>query len=224
MAACAAVAMLAGSYVPAHAEMLLSQVIVDLQPVEPGHDDIEVWNAGSERIFVVAEPSEILSPGQPDERRVSNPDPAVSGLLVSPQRIVLEPGQRQIVRVAAVTPRRDTDRIYRVTIKPVAGEIHSQVTALKVLLGYDVLVLYRPDKPVGEVTATRSGRKIMFHNEGNTARELFAGKQCNDKGKNCKDMPATRLYAGTSWELDLEYDTPVAFQVSDGNHTALRHF
>jgi P pilus assembly chaperone PapD len=221
---CAAIAILPSSLSPAHAEMVLSQVIVDLQPGKPSHDDIEVWNNGPERIYVAAQPSEVQSPGKPNEQRVSNPDPAVTGLLVTPQRLVLEPDERRVIRVSAVSPRAAVDRIYRVTVKPVAGAITSDSTALKVLIGYDVLVLYRPEKIAGEVTATRSGRKIVIRNDSNTAQELFEGRQCDTAGKNCKLLPATRLYSGATWERSLDYDTPVEYQVTWGTGAALKRF
>lgn len=209
---------------PAHAEMVLSKVIVDMQPADPGYDDIEVWNDGPERLYVVAEPSEIRSPGLPGEQRVSDPDPAVSGLLVTPQRLVLEPDQRRVIRVSAVAPRGEVDRIYRVTIKPVAGEVSADVTALKVLFGYDALVLYRPAGIAGGITATRAGRHITLRNDSNTAQELFDGKQCDAAGQNCKSLPSARLYAGVSWDQALEYDTPVEYSVSTGQGAKIAHF
>ena len=221
---CAAIALLPWGLAPAHAEMVLSQVIVDLQPDKLGRDDIEVWNDSPERLYVVAELAEIQSPGKPAEKRVANPDPAISGLLVTPQRLILEPGQRRIIRVSAVTPRGDSDRIYRLTVKPVAGAIKSEQSALKVLLGYDVLVLYRPARITGDVTATRIGRKITFRNDSNTAQEMFGGKQCDSAGKNCRPLGATRLYAGAVWEQTLSYDTPVEYQLSSGNGTRMKRF
>jgi len=45
-------------------------------------------------------PTEIVNPGRPDERRVAHPDPRQLGLLVSPNRLVLGPGEREIVRLS----------------------------------------------------------------------------------------------------------------------------
>ena len=221
---CAALALFALSAAPARAEMVLSQVIVDLQPGKPSHDDIEVFNDSPERMYVVADPAQIQSPGTPAERRVTVADPALSGLLVTPQRMVLEPGQRRIIRVAALLPRDMAERVYRVTVKPVAGPINAETTALKVLLGYDVLVLLRPQRIAGEVAATRSGRKLVFHNESNTAQEIYQGKQCDTAGKNCKTLPATRLYAGAQWTVDLTYDTPVEYRLTAGNGSSVKRF
>lgn len=217
-------ALLPWSAPPACAEMVLSQVVLDIRPEEPSREDIEVWNTGPERIYVAAEPAEIRSAGTIFETRVTNVDPTVSGLLVTPQRLILDPGQRRIVRVATVLPRGATDRIYRVTIKPVAGPLSARVDALKVFVGYDVLVLQRPSQIVGSVTAQRSEHKITFKNESNTAQELFEGKQCDSLGQNCRTLPANRIYAGTSWEVPLSYDTPVEYRVSDGNQHVTKKF
>src|SRR5688500_10394800 len=73
----------------ARAEMVLSQVIVDLLPGTPPREDIEVWNAGTERMYVLAEPFEIRAPGTPQEQREPAGLPENSGILVSPQRLVL---------------------------------------------------------------------------------------------------------------------------------------
>ncbi len=209
---------------PARAEMVLSQVIVDMQPGKPGLQDIEVWNASNERLYVAAEPFEIRQPGLPGEQRVARPDPSVSGLLVTPQRLVLEPDQRRLVRVSAIAPPAATDRIYRITIRPVAGPVTSEVTALKVFVGYDVLVLRRPQVITGEVTASRSGRRLTLRNASNTAQEVYEGKQCDSTGANCKDLPATRLYSQAELRVDLPYDTPVEYRITAGNGSIIRKF
>ena len=95
---------------PASAEMVLSQVIVDLEPNEAPRDDIEVSNTGSERMYVLAEPFEILNPGTKEESRVDARDPLAAGLLVSPQRIVLAPGERRVIRVALTGDRPARER------------------------------------------------------------------------------------------------------------------
>lgn len=211
-------------WAPAHAELILSKVIIDLRAGDPPYHDLEVWNSGEERIYVVVSPSEIISAGMPDQTRVEHPDPTVSGLLVTPQRIVLEAQQRRLVRVSAVGPRRDKDRVYRVTVKEVAGEVTSETTALKILLGYDVLVIYRPPAVSGQITGTRDGRKLTLHNDSNTAQEIFDGKQCDTKGANCASLMATRLYPDANLEQELMFDTPVEYSVTYGDRVMKKQF
>jgi Mat/Ecp fimbriae periplasmic chaperone len=220
-----AVAVLAAfSAAPARAGLVLSKVVLDMHPGRPSFDDIEIWNDGSERMYVLAEAAEILAPGKPDQLRVLRPDPSVSGLLVAPQRVVLEPGQRRTIRVSAVAVRGASDRVYRVAIKPVAGPVSAEASALKVLVGYDTLVLYRPAIPSGDLVATREGRRLTIRNQGNTAVEIFDGKQCDAAKADCRKLIATRLYAGARVEQDLPFDTPVEYQVSDGRRTISKRF
>jgi P pilus assembly chaperone PapD len=207
--AAAGVLALAGT---ARAEMVLSQVIVDLTPDKPARGDIEVFNDGPERMYVAADPFEIKNPGTPQEQRVPAPDPEQSGLLVAPQKLVLEPGERRIVRVAALGDRPAADRVYRLAIKPVAGAVKADESALKVFVGYDALVLIRPAQFTGDIANERSGRTLTLTNAGNTAQEVFGGRQCDASGKACRDLPAKRLYAGASWSQPLPYDTPVTYK------------
>ena len=221
--ALAAAALAFGSL--AQAEMVLSQVIVDLTPDKPPRDDIEVWNDGPERIYVAADPFEIVHPGTPGEQRVpAATDPEQAGLLVAPQRLVLEPGERRVIRVALVGARPASDRVYRVAIKPVAGPVSANETALKLLVGYDALVLVRPAEFTGDVTGERHGKTLTLTNAGNTAQELFAGRQCDPSGTACSDLPAKRLYSGAVWQQTLPFDTPVNYKAQIGPTVRQRTF
>lgn len=202
----------------ARADMVLSQVIVDIKPGARVFQDIEVHNDGEERLFIAVIPARINDPGLPSEARNHEPDPSALGLLVSPQRLVLEPNQRRIVRVAAIGERGATDKVYRVAMKPVVGQLSAGATALKVIVGYDVLVLVRPNTITGAVTASRKGRRITFYNGSNTAQEIYDGRQCVPK-QPCVTLPAKRVYAGANWTFDLAEETPVEFTVSDGIRT-----
>jgi P pilus assembly chaperone PapD len=209
---------------PALADMVLDKVILDFAPDAPARDDIEVWNNGGERIYVTVEPREIVAPGRADEHGATDPDPAKLGLLVTPQRLILEPGERRLVRIAAIVPRGPQDRIYRVTIKPVVGDVSAAQTAIKVMVGYDALVIYRPAAPLGTVTATRTGKAIIFANDGNSNVEMYQGRQCDAAGKDCRDLPARRLYAGARWEQPLERDTPVEYRITTGRTSVVKRF
>ena len=200
----------------ARAEMVLSQVIVDLLPGKPLREDIEVWNDGSERMYVSAEPFEIRGAGTPAEMRAPAGQSDQAGILVAPQRLVLEPGERRTIRVAAVGERSATDRVYRVAIKPVAGPISASESALKVFVGYDALVLVRPERFSGSITGKRDGNTLTLTNTGNTAQELFEGKQCDTSGKDCRALPAKRLYAGASWEQTVPFATAVEYKSAAG--------
>ena len=71
--------------------------------------------------------------------------------------MILEPGQRKLIRVAAITASPDHEHVYRVTVKPVVGAIQANESGLKIMVGYDVLVLVRPVHAAPNVTAVRTG-------------------------------------------------------------------
>ncbi len=217
---------LSGALLPgmASADIVLSQVIVDFQAGEQDYRDIEIWNAGTERAYVTVEPDQILEPGLPDERRVHEPDPEKAGILVSPQRLVLEPEQRRIIRIAAIAPRDHAERIYRVAVKPVAGDLGERPTGLKVLLGYDMLVLVRADTKSGEVKATRDRQTLVFENFSNAAQEIFDGKQCAPSTNQCTDLPSTRLYPHARWSVALPGSGQVEYSLSDGKSVVRRSY
>jgi P pilus assembly chaperone PapD len=178
--------------ITARAELVLSQVIVDLQAGQPAREDIEVFNSGTERLYVAADPFMIQNPGRDDQARLPATDPQASGILVSPQKLILEPGERRLIRIAAVAPRPSEDKVYRISIRPVAGEVIGDVDALKVFVGYDALVLYRPDAVLGRLQGTWNGT-----------------------------LPGKRLYPGTTWEQPLPYRTPVTYKVAVGDRVSI---
>ena len=201
-AAAAALALLL-PFAPASAELVISQLVVELDP-QSRTVDVEVLNASSERSFVAVEPREILAPGTDEERAEFTPDPGALGLLVSPQRLILEPNQRRMVRIAALGEQPARERIYRVTIKPVAGDVSGSESGLKLLVGYDLLVIARPPIREVDVAVSRSGGDILITNRGKSSVELIEGKTCDWSGGNCRALPNKRLYAGATWRQPAE--------------------
>lgn len=196
---------------PAHADLVLSELIVELQPGKVLRDDVEVWNNSRERSYVSVEPREIIDPSLPSQSDHKDPDPEKLGLLVEPARMILEPGQRRLVRIAALTANTEREHVYRVTVRPVLGPVRSDESGLKVVVGYDVLVLVRPAQPLARVTATRAGRKLTFNNSGNVSVEVIDGRQCAAAHSQCADLPGKRLYPGASWTVDLPSDLPAEY-------------
>jgi len=187
----------------ARADIVLSELIVELHPGDHGREDVEIWNRDKERAYVAVEPAEIVDPGRPDQSRHEDPDPEKLGLLVAPARMILEPGQRKLVRIATLGADTSREHVYRVTVKPVAGPLQSDSSGLKVLVGNDLLVLVRPTDSRPSVTGKRSGNSLTLHNDGNVSVELTNGRQCDSSGQKCADLPGKRLYAGADWTETL---------------------
>lgn len=208
----------------ARAELVLSELIVELQPGKQIRDDVEVWNDSPDRAFIAVEPREILNPSLPSQTARRDPDPEKLGILVSPARMILEPGQRKLVRIAALTATPDRERVYRVTVKPVVGAVQSDASGLKILLGYDVLVLVRPAQPIAKVTGVRNGRTLTFRNDGNVSVEIIDGRQCASGAAQCTQLPGKRLYAGGSWTVGLQSDLPAQYTLKSPGRADRRVF
>ena len=197
----------------ARADLVLSQLIVDLQPVRTAVADVDVWNDSPDRAYISAEPREILNPGTPAQRNRKDPDPEKLGLLVAPARMILEPGQHKLFRIAAIGAASDRERVYRLTVKPEVGRLQADKSGLKVLVGYDLLVLVRPALARPHVSATRSGSIITFSNDGNVSVELADGRQCQGEAKTCTPLPGKRLYSGATWSEQIKSPGPIQYSV-----------
>jgi P pilus assembly chaperone PapD len=209
---------------PARAELVLSQLVVDLKTGSRQREDVEIWNNSNERTYVAIDPNEILNAGKPNQVRQQEADPEKRGLLVSPTRMILEPGQRKHVRIARIGAETDRERVYRVTVKPVVGELAAEDTGLKVLVGYDVLVLARPSDSRPLLNASRTNGSLIFRNDGNASLELVDGKQCEASTKRCIELPGRRLYSGAEWSQPLKSDSPVEYTIISNGKSVRRIF
>ncbi|URD60177.1 fimbria/pilus periplasmic chaperone [Sphingomonas sp. KRR8] len=208
----------------ASAEIVLSQLVIDMVPGKPARGDIEVWNNDKDRAYVTVEPYEVTNPGAPTMERRTEPDPEKLGLLVTPARMILEPGQRKLLRISAIGALPARERVFRVTVKPTVGTIQTNVSGLKLLIGYDVLVLLRPAGAlVPKLASRRSGDKLVIRNEGTVSVELAAGKACRAKNQ-CQELPGKRLYAGAEWTVDAAAGTAVDYAVVTAGTTTHQTF
>ena len=205
-----------------HAQIVINELVVDVQPGEHAHD-IEVWNSGSERAYVALDPREITAPGTSFEAGREDPDPERLGLLVAPEKLILEPGQRRLVRIAALAAPTDRERVYRVTAKPVVGKVEAPGSGLKLLIGYDILVLIRPKEVHAHVSGSRSGGVLTLRNDGNVSVMLANGQQC-DAHRKCTDVSGGRLYAGAEKTLKVASGRSVEFQVQTPTKTERLEF
>ena len=77
---------------PVSASLILSEVILDFSDSGVKNKDITVRNAGKERYFVSIEPFRLLNPGAKKVKREAIKDPRKSELVVTPRKIILDPG------------------------------------------------------------------------------------------------------------------------------------
>ncbi|MBB3763456.1 fimbria/pilus periplasmic chaperone [Sphingomicrobium lutaoense] len=204
---------------PAMGELLIDKLIVELRQGKVNRQDLTVWNKSPDRVYILVEPSLITNPGKSTQRRVNSVDPREIGLLASPQRMILEPGQQRLLRIASLTTDASLERVYRVTVRPVVNEDAAD-GGLELLVGYDLLVLARPAITDFSVTTLRQGQQLTLRNEGNSSVELLKIRQC-DRSGHCSDQTGKRLYAGAEWQTQLNSHGPAElfFSTADGPKT-----
>lgn len=206
------------------AAMIVERSILYYLPGEANRQDVEIRNPDQEPLYVEVEIMEILNPGTDKEEKKMLTNPKESGLLVTPNRLAVQPGAKQMIRVVNLKGAGDKEKVYRINLKPVAADIEAEQTAIKILVGYQLLVLVAPAKPEPKIESVREGKKLILTNKGNVNILLSRGTQCAkllepkpaDAKEECDEMPIRRLYPGNSMEVELKYDTPVNYLFSNG--------
>jgi P pilus assembly chaperone PapD len=203
--------------------MVLSNAIVHFEPDSPARQDVEISNAGDEPLYVQIEPHLVRNPGTAQEERVLIKNPREHGLLVTPSRMVLAPGTAKSMRLVKLAlpsdPDQKEERIYRISARPVVGELTAEQTGLKVLIGYEVLAIVYPKSPAPDLVVERQGKTLTAHNKGNTNVLLQEGFQCERPEQpleDCAPVQGKRMYPGLSWSVELSRDLPVRFFQSVG--------
>lgn len=179
--------------------------------------DFEVYNSADHKVWLSLQVSEIIEPESDNPRKVALDDPRNADVLVSPTRLLLPPGQQKRIRVIMRNPSADKERVFRLSVLPhtgrvtLAGDSPTRLTGgIKVLLGYDLLLISRPEAPEAEVLARRNDDSVEFINNGNTNVMMQRIAQCFPATGDCFDLPTKRLYAGETLKvaIDPESATP----------------
>ena len=207
---------------PVRAEFVLSEMILDFADKAPRARDIEIISKAKDTQYIATETYLVENPGLADEKRTLKTDPTKSGLMITPNKLALAGEARKLMRFLLLAQQAEKDIIYRVTVKPVIQGIGEtkQKLALKVLVGYEVLVIVRPKDAKVDLVAERKGNSLTLINQGNTNAYLQSGEQCNATGGDCQKLSTSRIYAGQRWTTTLPYgDGVVKYAVNDGTET-----
>ncbi len=211
---------------PAAATMEVNRAVINFQLGEAPREDVTVYNRGDSRLFAEVEVLEVHNPGTEDEERVVVRDPESIGLVASPRRLTVPAGGRRLVRLVNLEGHGDEERVYRVNIRPVEGDVEADAMGVRILVGYQLLVFIPPAEARVELEAQRNGRQLELHNAGNVNIRLFGGRQCEpgQTGDDCATVNSTRLYPGNRREIELPRDAPVEFRVQADGETRMRRF
>lgn len=183
----------------ASADIGVNPTVIIIEDDPPGETVSIVTNRGRERAFVTAKARIVTSPGAKDEKLVHETNPALSGLLVTPLRTVLDPSERRAIRIRALNAAGISDRIWRVQIAPAVGDLKPGTSGLAFVIAYDVLVIQRAANPLPIVAASRAGSVVTLANSGNSFAMISRLAHCLE-GK-CTELGAKRLYAGQTLQV-----------------------
>jgi len=207
------------------ADLILNKSVLHFEPGKPNRQDIVVTNNADKPLYLKVTPYSILNPGTDQQNREKIINPKESGLLVSPNKLVIPPKGRKLIRFLNLKPKRNQEGVYRVSVEPVAGKLIAKKTGLKILIGYEVLVLAQPVNPEPKLVAKRGGKRLKLSNQGNTNIYLLQGKQCSAQSTNAEDCASLRdgrLYPGNKWTITLPHDGPLQYQLAVGTKNSLR--
>ncbi len=211
-------------YSPAHAEFLITSAIVEFGKDSPTQQDIEIISRSKNEDYLVTEVSEIINAGTSQEQRHLISDPSTSRLLVTPDKTILAGGGRRTLRFVLLKPLDDKEHIYRVAVKPVVkGVDNTKKVGLKILIGYEVLVIIRPQILNPSYTAQRNKTVFTVRNAGNTNILFSNGQQCIGL-KDCVMPPVIRVYPGQIVNTELPRNAELMYSVWNGNETIEKKF
>ncbi|WP_237063488.1 fimbria/pilus periplasmic chaperone [Microbulbifer zhoushanensis] len=187
---------------PALGAMSLDKIIVYLTDQPNSRDDIVVSNPDQETLYLQTEIYRVDNPGMPDEKRVRVVNPKEFKLLVNPARAVLASGEQKRFRLMSLERDLDREKVYRVTFKPVVGEIKSDRTALKILVAYQALVFVQPEEGRAQLALEQGEEGWQLTNRGNINTEVSEVTYCPSRA-SCRPLDmAGRIYAGAALAVD----------------------
>jgi P pilus assembly chaperone PapD len=205
---------------PARADLAVNQVIVDFVPGAAAREDVQVANTGDETLYVETTVHRIYNPGDRPLQREEIRDPAAGGLLVSPRRFVLPPGDRRLLRFVLTQPAGAEERIYRVSVTPKVNPVAAGSSGIKILVAYEMLVIVRPIPMRARLDVRREGRRLVATNAGNTNVLLSPIRQCRTES-DCVDADGARVYPGRTVAIELPLDVPAQVYRKVGDETAV---
>ncbi|NOQ12885.1 MAG: fimbria/pilus periplasmic chaperone [Methyloprofundus sp.] len=194
--------------VPVQANMVVNKIIINFYSGKTAREDVEVFNSGKEALYISAKLFEIIQPESKAPERRELTDPRDAGIIISPNRFIVAPGQRKVVRLITTQSAIDKDKVYRILMQPHAGKFTTDSTqkaaGIKIILGYELLAFIRPANLDASLQVQRKGKSLALHNTGNTNINVREIKLCQDtEQQHCEILGGKRLYSGQQWQLNL---------------------
>ena len=212
-----------------HGAMAVDQNVFHFEPGQSPRADVQVTNPDVDPLYVEVEVLQVVNPGRPEEERILIDNPRHVNFLVTPNRFIVPPKSRKVVRLVNLGGHGDEERVFRVNLKPVSPPMKATKSGVRIVVAHQLLVMVAPEQNVGQVVATREGGTLKLENQGNTNVLLRAGRQCETEADlrtkssdACVDLDTKRLYPGNV--LELADSGPAEFVVMQGEDTVRQRF
>ena len=214
-----------------HAGVMLNRAIVIFDDSEQARQDVVVSNdSDSDRLFVSVEPFLVIKPGTEERELAALTLDEDAGLLVTPNKLLLEPSGSAIVRMLNMAEPGTNEVYYRVNFTPIqkpieferqeGDELEQSQMLVTIALAYQALVIVPPLDPEALPRFTRTGKTLVFTNPGNSFYLLRDGRQCSPADPDdCVDLTSKRVYPGNEYVVELPFDGPAQYiaRVFDGS-------
>jgi P pilus assembly chaperone PapD len=206
----------------ARADLIVNRSIIIYDDPDVSKEDVVVFNSDeTDNLYLNVEPYRVQRPGEAEQSLVPLSPKDGLEFLASPNRLIVPPQSRSIVRMLDLQTGGDRERVYRVNIIPVSaeqewGKVPGETieSRLSILVAYQVLAIVLPDDPHVSVDVDRAGRSARFRNSGNANYLLTDGEQCNPlDSTECVVLSDRRIYPGNNWETELPFDGPFQYKV-----------
>ena len=189
--------------------MVLNKSIVYFKADAGTTEDVVVRNPDRETLYLQTDVYKVINPGTDDEQRIKVENPDEIMMLVTPQRAVIPSGRSKTIRLVSLEVPKHKEEVYRITFRPIVGDVKATETAIKILIAYQNLIFVEPENPYYEVVAHRNKNEVTFKNSGNVNVFLRSGKQCRIlEGESiCEPMlDSFRIYAGETKTITITED------------------
>lgn len=205
-----------------YAALVVNRSIITYDNPSVNREDVVIINSSQEEnLYVQVDAFQVRNPGSDVQELIplevnDNPE-----FLVTPNRLVVPPGGRSLVRFLKLLPTGDEEKIYRVNLTPITPPVELEATGeneiasrLEVVVAYQVLVIVLPERPNSVLRMNRDGSLAVFENEGNANYLLTDGEQCNPADPaECLPLEDRRVYPGNVWRYALPFDGPFTYKV-----------
>ncbi len=215
------------------AQLIVNTSIAVFDDPNVTRKDITVMNGSSEEtLYVKVEPYRVSRPGSDNQDMEPLAPDASTQFLVTPNKLIIPPNGRSVVRMLNLREKNAEEIIYRVNFIPVQPPAELELSQnevtksrLDIVVAYQVLVIDMPNQASSSVEFARQAKAASFSNSGNTNFLLVDGKQCDPVNpEDCVTLPDRRIYAGNSWTSELPFDGPFTYTVRNEQGNIPRYF